>query len=141
MSHMPFISKYVAYLSDTDAVGIVHFANYLRIVERAEEDFYRSLGLPNAYESMPRIEAFIKYESPIHRGDSIRVELELEEARTRAIRYRFRVFNETSGKEAAHGYIAAACVELSNAELRAVKCPQEIINAWSNTRNQSEPHP
>ncbi len=141
MGYMPFISRYVAYLSDTDAVGIVHFANYLRIVERAEEDFYRSLGFPNAYESMPRIEVFIKYESPIRRGDPIRVELELEEARTRAIRYRFRVFNEASGREAAHGYIAAACVELSNGELRAVKCPQEIINAWNNTRSQSEPRP
>ncbi len=83
---MPFIAKYMVYLSDTDAAGIVHFANYLRFVERAEEDFYRSMGgLPKIYEFMPRIEAFIRYESPIRRGDSISVELSLEEARTRPL--------------------------------------------------------
>mgnify|MGYP001773349371 CR=1 FL=1 len=132
---MPFTAKYVAYLSDTDAAGIVHFANYFRFVERAEEDFYRSMGLPKVYEFMPRIEVFIRYESPIRRGDSIRVELSLEEARTRAVRYGFNIFNDSAGIRAAYGHVAAACVEISEGKMRAIKCPQEVIEAWTKTRS------
>ncbi|GGP20641.1 thioesterase [Thermocladium modestius] len=128
---MPFIAKYMVYLSDTDAAGIVHFANYLRFVERAEEDFYRSMGLPKIYEFMPRIEAFIRYESPIRRGDSISVELSLEEARTRAVRYGFNIFNDSTGIRAAYGHVAAACVEMSEGTMRAIKCPREVIEAWT----------
>lgn len=134
---MPFTAKYTAYLSDTDAAGIVHFANYLRFVERAEEDFYRSMGLPKIYEFMPRIEAFIRYESPIRRGDSIKVELSLEEVRTRAVRYGFGIFNDSTGIRAAHGHVAAACVEVSEGKMRAVKCPQEVIEAWSKLRGSN----
>ena len=31
--------------SDTDAAGIVHFANFFRYMERVEHSFWRSLGL------------------------------------------------------------------------------------------------
>jgi acyl-CoA thioester hydrolase len=36
--------------------------------------------------------------SPLRRGDAAVVELWLDEARTRAVRYRFRIINEDTGK-------------------------------------------
>jgi acyl-CoA thioesterase FadM len=30
--------------ADTDSAQVVHYSNYFRLFERAEEDFYRSLG-------------------------------------------------------------------------------------------------
>jgi len=36
--------------------------------------------------------------SPLRRGDAAVVELWLDEAKTRAVRYRFRIINEDTGK-------------------------------------------
>ena len=36
--------------------------------------------------------------SPLRRGDTAVVELWLDEAKTRAVRYRFRIINEDTGK-------------------------------------------
>jgi acyl-CoA thioester hydrolase len=36
------------YFEDTDAAGIVYYANYLKFMERARTEWLRSLGLPHA---------------------------------------------------------------------------------------------
>ena len=36
------------YYEDTDAAGIVYYANYLRYMERGRTDFLRLLGVPRA---------------------------------------------------------------------------------------------
>lgn len=58
---------------DTDALRVVHYSNYLRYVEAAEEELYRSLGftfkeLNEEFKiAIPRVEAFA---STRHRPDS-----------------------------------------------------------------------
>ena len=39
-----------AYLEDTDAAGVVYFANYLKFVERVCTEFVRELGIENSLE-------------------------------------------------------------------------------------------
>lgn len=39
-------SNYRVYAEDTDFMGIVYHANYLRFFERARTDFLREIGLP-----------------------------------------------------------------------------------------------
>ncbi|GGI76978.1 thioesterase [Vulcanisaeta souniana JCM 11219] len=130
---MPFRVKYYVYWTDTDAAGIAHFTSFLRLIEHAEEDFYRENGILHYHSIAPRRELFITYTAPLRRGDVAIVELWLDEARTRAIRYRFRVINETTGKNAAEGYLVFTCVNNENGELRAIPCPEELINAWKRT--------
>gem|GEM_PF-1377473 len=67
-------------------------------MERAEEDFYRENNVLKCHSIPPRKELFIIYTSPLRRGDVAVVELWLDEARTRAVRYRFRIINEDTGK-------------------------------------------
>ncbi len=130
---MPFEAQYYVYWSETDAAGIVHFAEFFRLVERAEEDLYRRAGVLHVHGSLPRIEAHIRYRAPLRRGDVARVVLTLDEARRRAVRYRFEIYNDSTGRLAAEGYIAAACVEFSGGEPRAVECPEELYRAWRGT--------
>ena len=40
-----FSAKYRVYYEDTDAGGIVYYANYLKFFERARTDFLRHLGI------------------------------------------------------------------------------------------------
>jgi acyl-CoA thioester hydrolase len=40
-----FSAKYRVYYEDTDAGGIVYYANYLKFFERARTDFLRSLNI------------------------------------------------------------------------------------------------
>jgi acyl-CoA thioester hydrolase len=50
---MPFELRYRVYWSETDAAGIAHFTNILKIIEKAEEDLYRSKGLYNVQKDLP----------------------------------------------------------------------------------------
>lgn len=66
---------------DTDALGVVHYSNYFRYVEAAEEELHRSLGftfkdLNEKYDiAIPRVEAFCKYKAPARFGDLVVVVL------------------------------------------------------------------
>ncbi len=127
---MPFEVRFHIYWSQTDAAGIVHFAEFFTLVEHAEEEFYRSKGLLDIHSRMPRVEAHAVFKSPLRRGDLVRVVLKPLEIREKAIKYGFEIFNESTGLLSASGYIAAVCVENEGGRLRSTKCPQELVDAW-----------
>ena len=45
MSHCDFEWPIRVYYEDTDAGGIVYYANYLKFIERARTEWLRSLGI------------------------------------------------------------------------------------------------
>lgn len=100
------------------------------MVERAEEDLYRSMGIYEVHTTLPRVEVHVRYRSPLRWGDKASIELKLEEARRRGLRYGFKIHNLTTGRLAAEGYIAVACVDASGGEIRARECPEELFEAW-----------
>ncbi len=134
---MSFEARYRIYWSETDAAGIAHFTSIFRIVERAEEDLYRSRGLGEIHRMLPRVEVHARFRSPLRWGDEIRVRLGLDEARSRGLRYRFEIFNESLGRSAVEGYVAFACVEEGDG-LRVVECPKELIDLWLGLRADAQ---
>jgi acyl-CoA thioester hydrolase len=58
------------YFEDTDAYGIVYYANYLKFMERARSDFVRAVGVDQAAElrasgsAYAVVEVDIKYRKP-----------------------------------------------------------------------------
>ncbi len=44
-----FSIKYRVYYEDTDAGGVVYYANYLKFFERARTELLRSLGISQAF--------------------------------------------------------------------------------------------
>lgn len=130
---MPFEARYRIYWSETDAGGIAHFTSILRIVERAEEDFYASKGLGGLHRSLPRVELRARFRKPLRWGDTVRVVLRAEELRTRGLRYRFEIYNETLGALAAEGSLAYACAESDGQGLKAAPCPEDLLEAWRKT--------
>ncbi len=115
---------------ETDAAQVVHFTNYFKYFERAEEEFYNKLGLDFLSLSkynvwFPRIESHCKYLSPCRFNNLIEVSLRIDEIREKSIRYGFTINNLTTGKKAAEGYVVVAAASIT--ENHAVPIPKEII--------------
>ena len=69
---------------DTDAAQVVHYSNYFRFFERAEEEFYRHLGfsftdLHATGLWFPRVEASCQYKRPARFDDLLEVEVRIGE--------------------------------------------------------------
>jgi acyl-CoA thioester hydrolase len=127
---MPFETRFFIYWSQTDAAGIVHFAEFFEIVEHAEEEFYRTRGVLHHHSRLPRVEAHATFKSPLRRGDQVRVVLRPLEIREKVIKYGFEIFNETTGVLSATGYVVAVCVNVEQGGLKSAQCPQELLDAW-----------
>ena len=122
---------------ETDMAGIMHFANFFRLMERAEHAFFRSLGLSivdrpeHAPEDervgWPRVHASCDYLAPLVFEDDIEVEVLVEEIRTRSLRYLFRV-RKKDGTLAAEGRISVVCVQRDKEKggMKAVEIPSRI---------------
>ncbi|RLI21432.1 acyl-CoA thioesterase [Candidatus Bathyarchaeota archaeon] len=115
---------------DTDSAKIVHFSNYFRYFEKAEEEFYRKLGcnfddMAEKYGIiLPRVEAYCHYVSPLKFNDLVEIELSVKELREKAVKYWFKVYNKQNGRLAAEGYIVVVAADRNLGG--AVKIPKEI---------------
>jgi acyl-CoA thioester hydrolase len=72
------VLEFRVYLEDTDAQGIVYYANYLRYFERGRSEILESLGIPMNEVVRPdcRLVAYevrIKFRRPAFLGDKIEV--------------------------------------------------------------------
>ena len=85
------------YFEDTDAAGIVYYANYLRFMERARSDLLRVLGIDQraALESGEGVYAVadvtIKYRRPAKLGDDLTILTDLLEIRAASVLIHQRV--------------------------------------------------
>jgi len=67
------------YFEDTDAYGIVYYANYLKFMERARSDMIRAAGIDQAAElrqsgsAYALVEVDIRYRQPARLGDDLQV--------------------------------------------------------------------
>lgn len=118
--------------AETDMAGIMHFANFFRIMEEAEHAFFRSLGLtihshdPVAATGWPRVSVSCDFRAPLRFEDEVAVHLLVAEVRARSIRYVF-IFRK-DGAEIARGSVTAVCASVDQAggRLAAVLIPESI---------------
>jgi acyl-CoA thioester hydrolase len=85
------------YFEDTDAYGIVYYANYLKFMERARSDFIRAVGVDQAAElrstgsAYAVVEVDIKYRRPARLGDDLLVVSNVEQVRASSVDIQQRV--------------------------------------------------
>ena len=120
--------------AETDMAGIVHFANFFRMMESTEHEFFRSLGFSiHSHEDgvtigWPRVSASCDYTRPLRFEDEVEIHLVVAEVRARSIRYQFIFRKVADGSEVARGNVAAVCatVEKTTGKLVAVPIPERI---------------
>jgi acyl-CoA thioester hydrolase len=85
------------YFEDTDAAGIVYYANYLKFMERARSDMIRAVGVDQAAElrssgsAYAVVDVTIKYRRPARLGDDILVVSTVDEVRASSVLIHQRV--------------------------------------------------
>ena len=103
--------------SETDMAGLMHFSNYFRYMETAEQAFFRSLGLSvfrsgDPPVSWPRVHAECDYKIPLHFEDEVEIHLLVAEKKPKALTFafKFRKLNASPPVQVARGLLTAVCV-------------------------------
>ena len=106
------------YVEDTDAGGIVFYANYLKFMERARTELMRSLGFdkPALFDGMQFVvhEVGLKYHSPAILDDEIFVTARLTKATRVTFEMTQQVFRGCSLEDRellVEGSVKVACID------------------------------
>jgi acyl-CoA thioester hydrolase len=82
---------------DTDQMGVVYYANYLRYFESARAAYWRALG--KSYKdlvawgvALPVIEAHCQYKRPAYYEDLLGVDVGVSELRGASLRFAYRIY-------------------------------------------------
>jgi acyl-CoA thioester hydrolase len=113
---------------DTDQMGVVYYANYLRFFEAARNEFIRAKGMRyRDFERdyallLPVVEASVQYKQSARYDDLLAIEIALAEARRASARFDYRVVRD--GALLATGHTIHACVDLAG---RVQRMPKDLL--------------
>ena len=100
--------------AETDQMGVVYYANYLRYYEAARVEWLRAHGIP--YKQIeedgalfPVIEAHTRYRQPARFDDEIDIECTLTKLGAASLRFEYVVRRE--GSVLAEGWTEHACID------------------------------
>jgi acyl-CoA thioester hydrolase len=119
------------YYADTDAGGVVYYANYLRWLEMARYEFLESFGVPvteyvrqGFVFAVARLE--IDYLVPAALGDEVEIETKVEGVRRVRFILKQHVKRQSDAQELAAATMTMACV---NPEGKLAALPDELADA------------
>ncbi len=123
------------YWEDTDAGGVVYYANYLKFMERARSEWLRALGFEQdvlrdeagVVFVVRRVE--IDYLSPARFNDALDVSVGLHEAGRASLAVRQELMRASTCLAVA--VVTLACVDAVN--FKPVKMPATILQALTHT--------
>ena len=101
---------------ETDAMGVVYYANYLHWFEQARSHFIRELGMSYSQieargVALPVREAFCRYRSPARFEDLIKIRTGIGNWSRAALTFCYEVYNASNAnKLMTSGYTQHACM-------------------------------
>jgi YbgC/YbaW family acyl-CoA thioester hydrolase len=116
--------------SETDAAGIVHFANYFRYFEDAEHALWREAGLSIHPEvsaiGWPRVAAACEFHRPLRFEQEFEIAVTIAEISKRAIRYAGAITRD--GERVASATWRIACIARQpDGSMRSTEIPADIL--------------
>jgi len=108
-----FVTSRRVEFSDTDAAGMMHFVAFFRMMEQAEHDLLRSVGLSVVMHdaegkiSWPRVAAKCDFQAAARFEDLLQIEVRIARLGERSITYAHRFMRD--GNLLAQGEITAVC--------------------------------
>ncbi len=115
---------------DTDQMGVVYYANYLRFFEASRAALMRSYGfsakdLERWGVGFPVAEAHAKYTRPAYYEDELDIVVTISEHRAASLLFEYRV--ERAGELLANGSTKHACTSVERG--RPVRIPKQLADA------------
>jgi acyl-CoA thioester hydrolase len=117
------VTTYRVIYGDTDQMGVVYYANYLRWFERGRCELLRQIGVPyGEIEArgvhFPVVQAHCRYARPARYDDLILIETSLESLSRATLTFRYRILREGENQPLADGSTKHACVDTAGKVLR-----------------------
>lgn len=108
--------------SETDAMGVVYYGNYLTWFEVGRTEWLRSIGhsyrgLEEKGFNLPVVEAHCEYKAPAHYDDEIIIETEWRETEDLNFFFNYQIVHE-DGRLLATGWTRHLCVNDTGAVQR-----------------------
>ena len=122
------------YYEDTDAGGIVYYANYLRYFERARTEFLAQRGL-NISDLVNKGIIFVvaevnaEFHSPALLGDILQIETTVSEIKKVSLVFNYTIKRKSDNKILVTGKTKIAVI---SPERKIIKLPEEIFNKITN---------
>ena len=122
--------EYRAPYADTDKMGVVYYANYLRYLERARTEYFESVGLSLKSLKEKGIQFVVRhvdieYIQPAKYGDILIVETEIEKMEKARLILKNTILNKNTKKIISNCKTTLICI---NQSFKPVRIPQEIKN-------------
>jgi len=125
-------TTYRVLYGDTDAAGVVYYANYLRYFEKGRTEYMRDLEM--TYKEiedlgmlLPVIECYSRYKAPASYDDLLTIETSLAELKNVSCRFNYRIYKNDSDNSPtllAKGYTVNASV---NRDGKLTRLPAHIL--------------
>ena len=135
MSPAPnFSVKFRGYWEDTDAGGVVYYANYLKFMERCRTEWLRALGVDQHRMRAERqlqfavVDMQVQFLRPAVLDDEVVVTAELQRLTGATIEFKQAVYRGDSQLISAG--IRVACLDSATLKPRAI--PKDLFQEWRN---------
>ena len=114
---------------DTDAGGVVYYANYFRWFESGRREMFRSLKIDYAALSKkgvitPVVEAHCNYYAPARYDDVVVVETRISEIKEKSVKSENKVIRKKDKKLLASGYTVNVFV--GKEKTKSIKIPDDV---------------
>jgi len=127
----PFTTTRRVEFCHTDAGGIMHFAGYFEMMEQAEHELLRQLGLSVVMQhegqtvSWPRVSAKCDFAKPARFEDELEIQIGVAKVGKRSVTYAAEFF--FSGQSIASGELVSVCCVIEPGKpLQSMDIPDEI---------------
>ena len=138
MTEPVFHMDYRVIYGDTDAGGIVYYANYFRFMEMGRTEMLRALAMP--YSEMekeeiivPVIESYLRYKASGRYDDLITIATSMTDLTRYSLRFHYRISCQREDKEQllVKGFTKHAC---TNRQSKLVPFPDKVLTLLSRIR-------
>jgi YbgC/YbaW family acyl-CoA thioester hydrolase len=118
--------------AETDAEGVVYYANHFVYMEVARVNYLRALGLNRALWDklgwgIVIIEASCRYHAPARFDDLLRIRAWVDEVRRSSFAFRYELWNPDKGQLLAEGRTVQVFVDLQT--MRPTRLPPDVRDA------------
>lgn len=116
--------------AETDLAGVLHFANYYRMMEEVEHAFWRSLGSgvithsEDMIISWPRVVTSCEYLAPAHFEDDLELLLTVAHLGERSVAYEIEFVR--GAERIALGKTKAVCCAMKDGLFRSISIPDDL---------------
>jgi len=120
------------YWEDTDAGGVVYYANYLRFLERARTEWLRGLGIDQSRvrEELGVVfvvrDVAIQYQAPARLDDELESTIDTVERRSASMTFVQRILRRSDGAVLVTARVRVACV--AAADFKPQRIPESLFS-------------